>query len=229
MKSLGYSSTWATTCFINGGCGARVFAHTSGQGDFVLFDDLGWPWPVHDCYLNRYRSIPAGGEPRKGSSMQSVVLSSLLAAARSSSYCGHDGRGALCPSVPGAQPRSNITRIEPRVGMPGGTLTVVGFVADVHERYRPRELRTLGTFGEQIAAKVIGTRSSQITVVNNQLESFTALADLSREVVAKGDSVSVDLRLGSVLAFPLFLCDRVERLSVGPITVGRTWKESKYL
>jgi hypothetical protein len=113
--------------------------------------------------------------------------------------------------------------------MPGGTLTVVGFVADVHERYRPRELRTLGTFGEQIAAKVIGTRSSQITVVNNQLESFTALADLSREVVAKGDSVSVDLRLGSVLAFPLFLCDRVERLSVGPITVGRTWKESKYL
>ena len=41
MKSLGYSSTWATTCFINGGCGAKVFAHTNGRGDFVLFDELG--------------------------------------------------------------------------------------------------------------------------------------------------------------------------------------------
>jgi len=214
MKSLGYSSTWATTCFINGGCGAKVFAHTNGRGDFVLLDELGWPWPVHDCYLNRYCSIPAGSERRKDSIAQSVDLSSLLATAKNSSdYAPDSGR------ILRTRSRADITRIEPRVGMPAGDFTVVGRVAEVHERYRPRQLRTLGTFGEQIAAKVIGTRNSQITVISGELESFTALVDLSREVVANGDFVSLDLRSGSVLGIPLFLCDRVERLSVERVTL----------
>jgi len=42
MKAIGYSSTWVTSCFINGGCGVRFFAHTNGYGDFVLLDELGW-------------------------------------------------------------------------------------------------------------------------------------------------------------------------------------------
>lgn len=57
MKKLGYSLTWETTCFIDDGCNAVVYAHTNGYGDFVLFDDLGYPWPVHDCYTKRKRSI----------------------------------------------------------------------------------------------------------------------------------------------------------------------------
>jgi len=56
MKKLGYRATWLTTCFIGGGCNAVVFAHTNGCGDFVLFDDLGHPWPIHECYANRKRS-----------------------------------------------------------------------------------------------------------------------------------------------------------------------------
>jgi hypothetical protein len=27
-----------------------VFFHTNGFGDCVVFDDLGWPWPVHPCW-----------------------------------------------------------------------------------------------------------------------------------------------------------------------------------
>lgn len=61
MKRLGYPLTWRTRCFINGGCGEAVHAHTNGDGDFVLFDQLGWPWPVHECYFFR---TPADGEPR---------------------------------------------------------------------------------------------------------------------------------------------------------------------
>src|SRR5439155_1958626 len=54
MQVLGYPRTWPTTCFITPGCNADVFGHTNGFGDFVLFDDLGPPWPIHDCYLNRF-------------------------------------------------------------------------------------------------------------------------------------------------------------------------------
>jgi len=56
MKELGYKATWVTKCFIDGGCNAEVFAHTNGYGDFVLFDDLGYPWPIHECYAKRRRS-----------------------------------------------------------------------------------------------------------------------------------------------------------------------------
>lgn len=54
MEALGHSLTWNTTCFIGDGCGATVFGHTNGYGDFVLFDELMPPWPVHDCYLRRF-------------------------------------------------------------------------------------------------------------------------------------------------------------------------------
>jgi hypothetical protein len=60
VKRLGRPLTYRTTCFIGGGCGAQVFAHTNGDGDFVLLDTLGPPWPVHECY--HYR-IPGDGGP----------------------------------------------------------------------------------------------------------------------------------------------------------------------
>jgi hypothetical protein len=40
MDILGYSLTWKTRCFIGSGCGRTVFAHTNGNGDFVLLDSL---------------------------------------------------------------------------------------------------------------------------------------------------------------------------------------------
>jgi len=35
-------------------CGAEVYYHTNGYGDSVLFDSLGSPWEVHDCW-NQHR------------------------------------------------------------------------------------------------------------------------------------------------------------------------------
>lgn len=54
MDRTGHPATWRTTCFIGAGCGASVFGHTNGHGDFVLFDHIGWPWPIHDCYTRRF-------------------------------------------------------------------------------------------------------------------------------------------------------------------------------
>lgn len=54
MDRIGHPATWRTTCFIGRGCGASVVGHTNGRGDFVLFDHVGWPWPIHDCYVRRF-------------------------------------------------------------------------------------------------------------------------------------------------------------------------------
>lgn len=62
MDALGHPLTWRTRCFIGKGCGAMVFAHTNGDGDFVLLDSLGLPWPIHECYLYR---VPGDGGPGK--------------------------------------------------------------------------------------------------------------------------------------------------------------------
>ncbi len=59
MDIIGYSLTWKKRCFIGSGCRKTVFAHASGNGDFVLLDNLGWPWPIHECYLKRFGG---GGE-----------------------------------------------------------------------------------------------------------------------------------------------------------------------
>ncbi len=41
--------TYPTRCFW---CGEEVFYHTNGYGDCVLFDELGPPWPIHECWLS---------------------------------------------------------------------------------------------------------------------------------------------------------------------------------
>ena len=41
--------TSATECWW---CGESVFFHTNGNGDCVLFDSKGWPWPIHPCWQN---------------------------------------------------------------------------------------------------------------------------------------------------------------------------------
>lgn len=41
------SETRKTKCWW---CGAEVYYHTNGYGDCVLFDELGWPWLVHECW-----------------------------------------------------------------------------------------------------------------------------------------------------------------------------------
>lgn len=48
-------STKPTQCWW---CRGQVFFHTNGHGDCVLFDALGWPWPIHSCWEERVRRQP---------------------------------------------------------------------------------------------------------------------------------------------------------------------------
>ncbi|OKH47997.1 hypothetical protein NIES30_10840 [Phormidium tenue NIES-30] len=36
-------------------CGQQVFYHTNGNGDSVYFDNIGWPWEVHDCWAKYWK------------------------------------------------------------------------------------------------------------------------------------------------------------------------------
>ncbi|XHX78986.1 MAG: hypothetical protein RBJ76_03350 [Stenomitos frigidus ULC029] len=46
-SQLRESETRKTKCWW---CGAEVYYHTNGYGDCVLFDELGCPWLVHECW-----------------------------------------------------------------------------------------------------------------------------------------------------------------------------------
>jgi len=45
---LGHPLTCTIDCWW---CGQKVYYHTNGNGDSVLFDYLGKPWPVHPCWI----------------------------------------------------------------------------------------------------------------------------------------------------------------------------------
>jgi hypothetical protein len=47
LELCGSPTTRRTPCWW---CGEPVFYHTNGNGDSVLFDELGWPWQVHPCW-----------------------------------------------------------------------------------------------------------------------------------------------------------------------------------
>lgn len=61
---LGYKKTYPGSCR---DCGDRVFVHTNGYGDWVLFDELGHPWPLHGCFEERTRGYQTRRETTAGS------------------------------------------------------------------------------------------------------------------------------------------------------------------
>ena len=46
------SKTNKTLCWW---CGEPVFYHTNGYGDHVLFDSLGYPWEIHQCWIDYWQ------------------------------------------------------------------------------------------------------------------------------------------------------------------------------
>ncbi len=55
LWSLGHPLTCTIACWW---CGQQVYYHTNGNGDSVLFDKLGKPWPIHPCWEeNRHEQL----------------------------------------------------------------------------------------------------------------------------------------------------------------------------
>lgn len=54
LRSYTSSLTYPTTCWE---CGEPVFFYRSENGGCALFDELGWPWPIHECWQRHKDSL----------------------------------------------------------------------------------------------------------------------------------------------------------------------------
>lgn len=191
MKKLGYKLTWPTTCF---GCPEQVWAHTNGDGDFVLLDSLGWPWHIHRCYLER--PIRRDGQLRDG---ELDRLEQLLACLDETERESPNPRPA------------HMTVIDP-AEWPRGPFVRKGVV----EFYREKRLEhfTRNTSAAVLAQikRIFGERKSELAIVDRNGNLFPIFADLRDTVISAGDLVEAEIapcrvpikKLGCV-----FLCHKL--------------------
>ena len=213
MDVIGHPLTYRTTCFINGRCGDAVYAHTNGNGDFVLFNSLGWPWPVHQCFLDRF--CASNGE--RASTPTSDVYTDqelLLELARQNSEYKEAVRQASEDRR--KIPQRNIQRVAPETCQ-SKALSVVGFVQSIVEGHAERFIQGARGMGEQVIIRTLGNRLSQITIVDSDFCSYTAFVDLRNVVLSKGATVKAMFCRTWVLGLnDVFVCDVLDILPIRP-------------
>jgi hypothetical protein len=192
VKKLGYKLTWPTTCFL--GCSGDVWAHTNGDGDFVLLDSLGSPWPVHPCYEAR--------EQRRDYDVDISQLERLLARL--------DVPGSSNEPTHATFSRpTHVTVVDPSEWRGGGPFVKRGLVEFYREKRLEHFTRNAGSGELSQIKRIFGTRVSELGIVDQKGNLFVIFADLRDTVISAGAIVDAEIsacrvpikRLGSV-----FLC-----------------------
>jgi len=215
MKEIGYPLTWTTHCFLLNGCGAKVFAHTNGGGDFVLFDELGPPWPVRECYLHRIRKSWALDE-HSGSSFDEILSRvraqrDTLPAIEAEEREPH--RQYELPVIKLEQEAQRQYEREAPMGphliepvsaieyLSNGNFKIVGYVQSIVENAVQHQIEKLrrriggsSTLAERQLTKIMGGRGTQITIVDRNFRSFTVFANVSNMVLSISDSLVLTLK-----------------------------------
>ena len=186
MDALGYPLTWKTRCFLGSGCGKTVFAHTNGYGDFVLFDILGSPWPIHECYFERFDVHV--GRTRK------VAYKGILPIA-------WDSVTPITPAPHGPRRRYGFI----------GTVTndEKGYVS------KTKEFRDLASKGSEEVKRVLAGRTSLISVVAGDGAEFMAFLDLKKDPIRFQDIVVCDLKAVSLLNKSIFVVTQIQKFGSG--------------
>lgn len=180
MKELGYPWTWPTSCFIGPdgvGCGAATFAHTNGDGDFVLFDSLGPPWPIHACYQRRDQ------------------------------YSDRHWSKAVDVEAPRPKKvwksASDIQRADAASYRLRSEFHLVGYLQEHHPAKRNQWLKKAGGLGASIIWKILAEHPDQFTIVVGDpdagLKSYTAFGNISQHRPRAKDMVAVTLRAVPIL------------------------------
>lgn len=189
MKELGYAFTWKTHCFISGGCGqVGLFGHTNGSGDFVLFDSLGWPWPVHDCYARRYDLDP-----------NSAVV---------------HVRGVRAESVPGAFARrwESITTVSADIEKHSKTFSVIGTITHVDKGFLGRTpgFRNLGSVPKKAIEETFESCRDFVVVAAGDGFEYGCFVDLKRTPVRFRDTVAIKMKAVRLLNQAVFISRSVK-------------------
>ena len=111
-------------------------------------------------------------------------------------------------------PQHSIARVAPDTV--SGTITVAGYVQDIGERHALKLMKGTGALGQCWLKKLIGDRESQITIVDSQYQSYTALVDLRHAVLARRSTVLATIRPVHLPSGFFFLCDLLDVLPVRP-------------
>lgn len=218
MEALGHPLTYPTQCR---DCGDAIFFHTNGDGDAVLFDPpLGPPWPRHGCYEERVRS-----KPRETYDRVRARLVELLGRLKERELTRTPAR------LPQRSP-PRVTQIKTRYATPDRQeleivrcdprtfnrkrLFATGWVHDVHQNWTIARFATAGTVGHVSYHNAIGSIAiCQVTIVDSDLVSYTAIVPVARISIERGDIVSVQLERIQILGGdPFYVCRSLSKVTL---------------
>jgi hypothetical protein len=181
MEELGRSLTWKTKCFLRSTCIETVFAHTNGYGDFVLFDKLGWPWPIHECYLDRF-----GHHVRR---TRGVPYEAPL-------DINWDSVTPITPDANSSRKRFSFV----------GTVTNIemGFLS------KSKEFQELSKTTQAEVRKILNGRTGVFSVVTGDGAEYTAFVDLDETQIEFRDIVACDLKAIELFNKSVFVVTKIE-------------------
>jgi hypothetical protein len=170
VKKLGYKLTWRTTCFLR--CDSPVWAHTEGNGDYVLFDSLGAPWEIHPCYRDRSAGVLSFELDEE--------LEQLL---------------ADLDDVGGPRPfrRPIHTSVAYASEWLGGPFVRRGLVEFYREKRLEHFVRNTPSAELADIESIFGNRKSELAMVDRNGNLFAIFADLHDTVIAPGALVEVEI------------------------------------
>lgn len=182
MKSLGHPCTWKTSCFINGGCNKTVYGHTNGHGDFVLFDALEEPWPIHPCYADRHSAHVGWSQQIDISDVPDEDWTEVE---------------RITPDPDGPIRHYELV----------GTVTNTekGFVS------KEEKFRTQPPDARKEIKKILSGRTSLVTIVDGDGREFMAFADLKKNPVCFRDIVVCRLKAVDLFNKPVFVVTKICR------------------
>lgn len=210
------AKTWPTSC---PSCSAKVFYFSCGHGSKVFFDDLGSPWPIHDCEESWGRSL----RRRTDNNGDTVVelkpgITVTRSFAKPASFKVEQSVISKAQPAKGKKAQDPIRVIEPERELSEshiGILREIRPCADPVKAFRMPDTApgraSLGSIGKQ--------EMSKITVhvpypTEDYVESFTSWvpARLLRDRrVKRGVTVAVDLRRIQIVGRGYaWFCDSLE-------------------
>ena len=162
------------------GCHAQVWAHTNGDGDFVLSDSLGLPWPVHICYLTRRDGGRAESEYEIDENTQQR-LDELLALFENTDKDQKAFR------------RPDHLRLAHASEWRKGSFMMRGLIEFYRENRLAAFIKGLTPAELVKTEQSFGTRRSELGIVDRRGNLFALYADLRSVVVSPGGVVDVEV------------------------------------
>ncbi|WP_322489607.1 hypothetical protein [Chloroflexus sp.] len=203
------SRTWPTFCQY---CGQRVFYFTCDCGCKVFFDELGAPWPKHQCLGYLHSLIETYGREVIERGMAVMMMTPGIDRTYTTQVQQAYEREVWQPA-----PKKDIIRRDP---VHDAREDVVGIVRELIDGVNVFKL--LGTSDNWFSLAILGSLAKaecvQITIHTGALASadnysFTFLVDkqlLMQQSIVKGALIRCQLRSLVVPGWkPIWICDRV--------------------